>query len=151
MCDLPDCEECNLVTWKVFELLSVIAVLLVIQLIYSALRVLRTMNDRSHRPCAKLPCCNYFCLCDASMFKSIPSSFSKRSKRHRLLVTLCPHLRLPPMVLFLATVLSCGCFVVVFYNVFSSAITDIGAVLPEELFPSDHLMLTVHVEVKPSV
>lgn len=135
-CLLPNCGECHS---RMFTYLQVFAVALVVSFfsfIAAALRVLRSMNNRSHQNCMNLNICEWFCLCDANLFW--PS-------RHRR--TICGWGRIPPMIHLAVSLLLLGFVLEWMWFVFGDLINDIYAIIPEELYPSDHLVLSATLNI----
>ncbi|ELT90867.1 hypothetical protein CAPTEDRAFT_217237 [Capitella teleta] len=145
VCMLPDCAECSAVQYNFYCLAIIVLITLSVQLIYGALQVLLTLNDQSkkNRSSAEKETGIFgsCCLCDPELYRSI----NARIRRHRrsLLCRIWPFLLLPPMVLVMVTVLLLCLYVAIVMFVFKDAFDDVSSVLPEEFFPSDHLMLSV--------
>ena len=143
-CLLPHCAECAPEVFSRFLVCVVVFSLLVAQLIYALLKFFQTMNQRGHQfeipQCFGLNCCVF----DRRLYTRITPS-SRRNKCHRLL-QMWPVLRLPPGVLLVVTLLLFALFAEVTWYTFLDAIADMYAIIPEELYPSDHLLLTGQVK-----
>ena len=145
VCHLPDCEECSPLTFSLLLLSLTVTVILLVQLIFGALQVLLTMNERSKsldqstdRQTGLMGNC---CLCDPQLYRDM--SVRLRRYKKSLLCRVWPLCRLPPMLLVIVSLLMIFVYVEFTLMMFKDAVDDVYAVIPEELYPSDHLMLTV--------
>ena len=139
-CVLPHCAECDSSVFSAFVLFLSAFLIVVISCLYGALRVLRAMNYRSHRNCLNLSICDWFCLCDANLFSRPSTTLSSAKLRKR-------SYSLPPMVHFLLSVIVLVLLTEYFLLVFGDLIHDVFAIIPEELYPSDHLVLSATLEL----
>lgn len=146
-CNIPDCQECDPDTFKILLVLLAWFAVLAIQLLYSVLLVLLVLNARAaERDASKLWCGNC-CLCDPELYTSMSKKIRRRT-RQSVLWKIWPLLRLPPMLLVFVTVLLIFVFIEVSVFLFQGILEDVYAIVPEEIYPSDHLMLTVEIGIK---
>ena len=137
-CALPDCDECSSQLFKMFVVCVIILSVIGGFIIYSVLRVMQTMNHRSYRNCLNISFCDWFCLCDANMFIGT----TKKSAKSRGLN------RIPPMVLLILSLLVFLIFFEFVLLTFKESIDSVYAIIPEELYPSDHLMLSAKIKIE---
>ncbi len=138
-CLLPHCDECTPFTFQWIVIVFVVFILLIGQLIYALLRVMHAMNRNTQDRMTGLlgfQCC----LCDPRLYSTL-SITKRRPIMHRMLY--CR--RIPAMLLVILTVLGLFFVMEAALLIFADLFNDINSVLPEELFPSDHLMLVVQI------
>jgi len=117
------------------------------QLTFGLLQLLLTMNDKaaSDRR-SDSACCGQVCLCDPALYSGI-SARMRWIKRHRF-SRIYPLLRLPPMILIIVSLLMIFLLIEFALFAFGDSINDVYNIIPEELNPSDHLLLYTELEVK---
>ena len=147
-CDLPDCEECDSMTFKLLFVAAVVFLLLFAQLIYGALLVLLTMNERASSRRTSQAWCDNCCLCDPELYVSMSRKIKRRT-RQSVLWTMWPLLRLPPMVLFVVSLGLIFIFMEFAILAFQDLFDDVYAIIPEEFYPSNHLLLTIELTLPP--
>ena len=143
-CLLPDCEECSVTTFYFLVISVIVNIVLLMQLIFGALQVLLTMNERAkvdQSTDRQTGIWGNCCLCDPQLYKDLSTRL--RHYKKSLLCKVWPVCRLPPMLLVIVTVLMIFMFAEFVLFVFKDTADDVYAIIPEELYPSDHLMLTV--------
>ena len=141
-CLLPACPECAPVTLVLVVVAVVTVIGLLAQLVYALLQVLHAMNRRSPDlvgPFLSLNCC----LCNPRLY-AVPTV--ARRCRHSRLVRAWPCLRLPPVFLIVVSVLLAFLWLEIVLFVFREGLQDINSILPEEMYPSDHLLLVVQFQ-----
>ena len=146
-CRLPNCSEClpSTLIYAAIALLTFLALLA--QLIYALTQVLHAMNHRSPEsfsPFFDINCC----LCNPRLY-ALPST--TRWCRRSLLVRTWPCLRLPPVFLAVVSVLLGFLWLEIVLFIFREGLHDINSILPEELYPSDHLLLVARIQKMASV
>ena len=95
-------------------------------------------------------CLGKCCLCNSELYTPAIGGIANPARQHKVLKVLTkawPVLKLPPMALFVVTLLLLGFYIETTYLYFDSAWKDVYSIIPEELYPSDHLMLFVKLEV----
>ena len=141
-CISPECKECRPTMFKWIIFWSLVAFLLLSQMIYALLIFFKAMNKRGGKNSSSFALAKC-CVFDPSMY----TEFDRRTyrRRHHLLFKYWPLLKLPPMLLIIVTIIMGAVLHELMSYVFSDAIRDIWHVIPEELYPSDHLMLAVQL------
>lgn len=132
------------------NLFIVIFLGIVAQLLYSVLRVMHTIAMIRPGTNPEFLCFGKCCLCNAELYRPVIGGIVNPARQHRLirlLTKLWPVLKLPPMALVFVTVLMLGLYCEIVYLYFDSVWRDVYSIIPEELFPSDHLMLVVDLEL----
>ena len=152
-CLTPKCGECTTSGYYAFLLFVAGMAFIVGQLIYAILCVLLVMNDSRRRQestseapatiCIRMS--DQCCLCEPELYRSVSDRMKRGGRRCWPCHRACPFSRLPPMFLVVATLLLLTAFIGFAIVVFEAAIFDVFAIIPEELYPSDHLMLTVTI------
>ena len=148
-CHLPDCDECNISTFRTLVLVAIVFFLLGAQLLYGMLLVFLTMNERAARRDTTKLWCGNCCLCDPALYVSMSRGIKRRT-RQSILWKVWPFCRLPPMVLVLVTFGMIFVFTELLLIAFKELVDDMYAILPEEFFPSDHLLLSVELTMPKS-
>lgn len=143
-CLLPSCDECSPGSFCYLLITFGIFILLIAQLLFGLLQVLLTMNERARRSPSGDTQTGIFgncCLCDPDLYSNLNNKL--RHFKRSSICRLWPVLRLPPMILVLVTVIALFVYFELTLVIFSDAVSDVYAIIPEELYPSDHLMLSV--------
>ncbi|KAK3101761.1 hypothetical protein FSP39_006160 [Pinctada imbricata] len=141
-CQLPDCVECNSHIYKLYVAFIMISLTLLIHLFYAVVIILVTGSDYRREELFNILGCNC-CLCNKNLYRK------GTSRKHKLLKLLqrWPLFRLPPYLLLVLTLIML--LVTYFYgkSVFADTFKTVYSVMEEEYFPSDHLMLTVGINI----
>lgn len=139
-CLLPECAECSGSQFVGVLIIIGLFIALVAHLIYSLLQVLHTMNSETRQTisnCLGIHCC--------LLNQALYTNSRPYQRRHSAIRKILPCARLPPMVLLISSVL---CIMFLFEAtilIFDGVVQDVYNVLPEEMYPSDHLMLITTV------
>lgn len=137
-CDMPDCEECSASARLSILLCISILVMLLLLILYATLRLLRALNYSGYGEIGSWLGA-HCCLCNPALYFG-----SQQPSRHRpgRLARLCCCSRLPPMPLLLSTLVIFFCAAQLTLMACSEVLNDIYSIIPEELYPSDHLLFT---------
>ena len=149
-CYLPDCKECDSSVTFHINLFLFIFLVIVAQLFYSILRVMYTIAMVRPGTNPEFLCFGKCCLCNSELYTPALGGIANPARQHKVLKILTkvwPTLRLPPMALFILTILLLGFYIEIVYLYFDSMWKDAYSIIPEELYPSDHFMLIATLQV----
>ncbi|KAK0064120.1 hypothetical protein Bpfe_006305 [Biomphalaria pfeifferi] len=135
-CNIPDCNECTSWVFLLFLFFVVSFCVAVVTLFYSVVKAL-VVSSRFNQELVWDILGYRCCLFNKGLFLKIDIVPRKYKSKMASFFVIC---RLPPFVLmFLMSIylFSLLCF---FNVIFNDSINLIYSVLPEEMFPSDHLM-----------
>ena len=130
-CAVPNCEECTSAFLLFLFCICISSLFLAGLLIYAMLRVMHAMNRRGHLDMPRQLCCLLN-----------PLLYTQPDRRGSKMWCLC---KLPPMIMVIFCVLLICLFIQLILHGFKDVLDDIGAVIPEEYFPSDHRLLVVEI------
>ena len=145
MCETSECPECSAKLYGFFLIFSALLTALVLQFLYALLRVLLTLNEQRQMALAHslgLNCC----LCNPKLYSSMSTTI--RRSRYNSICRYLPCCHMPP---FFHVVFSMFCILllcVLSQYIFEGSLNTVYAVIPEELYPSDHLMLIAKLQLK---
>ncbi|XP_005109216.1 uncharacterized protein LOC101847287 [Aplysia californica] len=140
-CDIPSCEECDSRAFVIFISLFTPFCVTATILFYAVLRMLVVSARFSQKDIEDI--LGYrCCLFNKRLFR-----FGALPRRYKTLVSriLCV-CELPPLLLILLTVIILLILGTVMRYTLRDAIDVVYSVLPEELFPSDHLLLYASIK-----
>uniref|UniRef100_A0A0B6ZLI3 Endonuclease/exonuclease/phosphatase domain-containing protein n=1 Tax=Arion vulgaris TaxID=1028688 RepID=A0A0B6ZLI3_9EUPU len=135
-CNTPDCYECNIFKFILFLTIIIPFGINLIILFFSILKIL--VVSAKIRSDDILDILGYkCCLFNLNLF-----SFPVMSRRYKTKINkfffLC---KLPPILLLILMLISALSMLLLFKYLFEDSIQLVYALLPEEMFPSDHLIV----------
>ena len=141
-CNLPNCSYCDSQTFSAILGYSVPCVACVLHLLFAVVSVL-TVAAGSYGDTVFSILGYKCCLFNPRLFRTYPSQ-----KRAQKLLKFCnkwPFFRLPPCGQLVTSLLLCAMCLFYVRHRFAHVLDLAANILPEELFPSDHLMLTATI------
>ena len=151
LCLVPECSECSPQIINQLYAITAVLLLIIAQLSYAILRVLYTIAMVRPGTNREFLCLGKCCLCNMELYSPAIGGVANPKRQHkviRILTKYWPVLRLPPMLLFFLTFLCLVFYIQIIMMYFDKAVNDIHAVIPEEYFPSDHLMLVMEFKTR---
>ncbi|XP_006811301.1 uncharacterized protein LOC100369850 [Saccoglossus kowalevskii] len=146
-CHLPQCFECNNDVYRHMLLIIVVFAIFFIQFLYAVLQVLFILNKKNQQMMQSMGC--NCCLCYPGLYTTSGGMHRSRWRLCRLLAKLWPLCRFPALFQIILSTVVMICLVIYASRSFSDMIDSINSILPEELYPSDHLMLTAKIVLQP--
>ncbi|CAG5128239.1 unnamed protein product [Candidula unifasciata] len=135
-CNVPDCVECNSFIFVSFLVFLIPFAICLLVLFFSVLKILIVSTKVGHKDILEL--CGYrCCLFNKNLF-NFPTVPRKYKIKATQLFCLC---RLPPVLLLLVMLASLLVLLLLMRWFFHKDIQLIYSLLPEEMFPSDHLIV----------
>ncbi|PVD25351.1 hypothetical protein C0Q70_15851 [Pomacea canaliculata] len=132
-CLLPDCEECSPLKFVYFVFLMVLAAVHFMLGLLGALSILLVSARYQHNKWCLAWGCSC-CLCNPDLIRS-------SAVRPRFILHWMGIRRIPPVyLLFLSIVGLTSCYILGMI-IFENSLKTVNAILNEEFYPSDHLML----------
>lgn len=135
-CSIPDCHECDAKKFMIFVSISAPLFVAVITVFFSIVKILLVSSRFSQQDLWDI--LGYrCCLFNKQLFvcKVVQRRYKTNLSRMFFLW------RLPPALLLLLMLIVIFCLCASFHYILVDSITLVFAVLPEEMFPSDHLMV----------
>ncbi|XP_070193785.1 uncharacterized protein [Littorina saxatilis] len=142
-CLLPDCSECSSGVYLLACAFSVIFFLLLVLAVIAAIKILVVASRMDQSDAFFLLGCTC-CLCNPKLIRQ--STMTGRHWTGRLLRCLGVG-KLSPVYLLLFCLIVMVLCLTVGFAVLKSSFDMVGGVMPEEYFPSDHLMLAAELEI----
>ncbi|CAH1784065.1 unnamed protein product [Owenia fusiformis] len=132
ICNAPDCPECSEKIYRIFLVYTAAWTLIFVIFLYSVFRLVYILNKRH-------PDSEDCCICNPELYNTVRI----RRSNIKCLLRIFPCLKLPPFFLFIFGLFSLFTLLIIGSHLFKEPLSIIYKVIPEEYFPSDHLMLTV--------
>ncbi|XP_038061462.1 uncharacterized protein LOC119732137 [Patiria miniata] len=146
-CEIPNCPECSADVFRNYLIIKVLFIILVVQFLVSL--VLFVLQCRARRKQALssgsssliFSCCSF-----GNRYSATPKVPRSRLCMVHLLRFIWPLLYMRPSYQLFICSVCCVLLFVLCFHLFEDALRVIYAVLPEELNPSDHLMVVATAE-----
>ncbi|XP_033647637.1 uncharacterized protein LOC117307090 isoform X1 [Asterias rubens] len=150
-CELPNCPECSSNAYRNCLVVLLLLSVLFAQILVATVLLIKQLRVARRRPFSR---CLRACFCQALRGKPPVSflpqvSYSRQSAVAVLMHILCPlcHLR-PICQIFIYCVCTVLLMLFCYLYLFEDSLRTIYAILPEELNPSDHLMVQSAIILK---
>ncbi|XP_041348088.1 uncharacterized protein LOC121367786 [Gigantopelta aegis] len=138
-CELPSCTECDRIVFVKIVLYIFTNLLILALTVFAALQVLivsAKFNPETFFSILGFTCC---------LFNPKLYSCKRLASRHRLFRLF----NIPPMFLFIICMISLVVMIMLHKRIFPASFASINGIMEEEFYPSDHLMYSVHLRMKP--